>query len=100
MYCCFYLSSQCIVTQAEVLPGMANYQMRVGDRAEPPMTRFHADWEKWLGKLQGCLFPRQKRSGYYRNMEFDNTSAAAIAICLANVRSSFQLFCDYKQFAG
>ena len=71
-----------------MLPGIVNYQMKGSDRAEPAMTRFHGEWESWLGKLQACLFPRQKRSGYYRNMEFDNTSAAAIAICLANVRAS------------
>ena len=85
----FNLSFQCFHMQAEVLPGIVNYQVKPGDRAEPPMTRFHADWEKWLGKLQACLFPREKRSGYYRNMEFNNMSAAAIAICLANVRSFF-----------
>jgi len=31
------------------------------------------------------LHPREKKSGYYRNLQFDNTCIGAIALCLANV---------------
>jgi hypothetical protein len=73
----------CLVTvcyQDEVLPGQP---------FEAPMNRFHSEWQNWLSKVQGCLFPRQKKSGYYRNMTFDNDSAAALAECLVNVSLSF-----------
>jgi hypothetical protein len=79
----------------EVLPAINAYEPRTTDLVKAPMNRFHAEWEVWLAKLQGCLFPREKKSGYYRNLEFDNTCIGAIAVCLANVR----IFCFRKYFA-
>ena len=83
----------CLVTdicyQDEVLPVIEDYRPQPGQPFEAPMNRFHSEWQNWLSKVQGCLFPRQKKSGYYRNMTFDNDSAAALAVCLANVSLSF-----------
>ena len=74
-----------MIIQAEVLPAIQLYEPRVTDLVKTPMARFHAEWEAWLAKLQGCHFPREKKSGYYRNLQFDNTCIGAIALCLANV---------------
>ena len=75
----------CLVTdicyQDEVLPVIEDYRPQPGQPFEAPMNRFHSEWQNWLSKVQGCLFPRQKKSGYYRNMTFDNDSAAALGKC-------------------
>ena len=88
-------SQLCLCFQVEVLPAIKAYEPRTTDLVKAPMNRFHAEWEVWLAKLQGCLFPREKKSGYYRNLEFDNTCIGAIAVCLANVR----IVCFRKYFA-
>ena len=78
--------------QDEVLPTIEGYNPQHGQAFEAPMNRFHSEWQNWLWKVQGCLFPRQKKSGYYRNMTFDNDSAAALAVCLVNVSLSLLHF--------
>jgi hypothetical protein len=52
------------------------------------MKQFHREWETWLAKAQGCMFPRHKKSVFYHNKTFDNDSAAALALCWANVRQA------------
>ena len=69
-----------------MIPVIQDYRPQPGQAFEAPMNRFHREWETWLAKVQGCVFPRQKKPGYYRNMNFGSESAAALAVCLANVR--------------
>jgi hypothetical protein len=56
-----------------------------GESFERAQDKFREVYLTWLNEVRQGLFPKEKMSGWYKNLEFGMDAFAALSICLSQV---------------